>query len=124
MIPVEQNGWSATRDGVRVGTALNSGLGGTSYENVIRPCRALGYRDPVNVAVVRPKRHGSLANHAKLPSSRRHGHGAGAKGEAATEAGASSKHRCRLPKRNGRPDDGSHSGRGAAGSCHGEAGQA
>ena len=44
---------------------------------------------------MRPKRHGSLANHAKLHSSQRHGHGAGAKGEAATEAGAGGKHWCR-----------------------------
>ena len=50
-----------------------AGFGSTSHENVIKPCRALSCRDPVNFVVVRPKRHGSLANHAKLhlfPASR------------------------------------------------------
>ena len=101
-----------------------AGFGSTNYENVIKPCRALSCRDPVNLVVVRPERHGSLANHAKLPASQRHGHGAGAKGEAATEAGAGGKHWCSFPERAGRPGDGSNSGRdavGCAGSCHGEA---
>jgi len=102
-------------------------IGRTSRENVIKPCRALSRRDPVNCVTVRPKRHGSLANHAKLHASQRHGHGAGAKGEAATEAGAGGKHGCRFPERTGRPDHGSNSGRdavGCAGACHGEAGPA
>lgn len=110
--------------GVRTGTVFISGFGRTSRENVIKPCRALSCRDPVNFVIVRPKRHGSLANHAKLHSSQRHGHGAGAKGEAATEAGADDKHWCSSPERAGHPDDGSNSGRdavGCAGACHGEA---
>jgi hypothetical protein len=101
-----------------------AGFGSTNYENVIEPCRALSRRDPVNLVVVRPNRHGSLANHAKLPSAQRHGHGAGAKGEAATAAGAGGKHWCSFPERAGRPDDGSNSGRdavGCAGACHDEA---
>jgi hypothetical protein len=95
-----------------------------SRENVVKPCRALSCRDPVNCVVVRPEWHGSLANHSKLPSSQRHRHGAGAKGEAATEAGADGKHRCSPPERAGQPDDGSNGGRdavGRAGACHGEA---
>ena len=99
-----------------------AGLGSTNYENVIEPCRALSRRDPVNLVVVRPNRHGSLANRAELPSAQRHGHGAGAKGEAATAAGASGEHWYSSPERAGRPVDGSNGGRGAAGSCRGEAG--
>jgi hypothetical protein len=102
-------------------------IGRTSRENVIKPCRALSCRDPVNFVVVRTKRHGSLANHAKLHSSQRHGYGAGAKGEAATAAGTGGKHGCRFPERAGHPDHGSNSGRdavGCAGSCHDEACQA
>ena len=99
-------------------------FGRTSHGNAIRPCRALSCRDPVNFVIVRPKRHGSLANHAKLHSSQRHGHAAGAKGEAATAAAAGGKHRCRSPERAGHPDDGSNGGRdadGCAGACHGKA---
>jgi hypothetical protein len=98
-----------------------SGFGRTCNENVIKPCRALSCGDPVNCVIVRPERHGNLANHAKLPSSQRHGHGAGAKGEAATEAGAGGKHWCSFPERTSHADGGSDSGRNAAGSCHGEA---
>jgi hypothetical protein len=118
------NGRLDTWDGVRTGTVFISGFGSTSYGNAIKPCRALNCRDPVSFVVVRPKRYGSLANHAKLHPSQRHGHGAGAKGEAATEAGADGKHRCSPPERSGHPDGGSNDGRGAtgnAGACHGEA---
>jgi hypothetical protein len=101
-----------------------SGFGRTCNENVIKPCRALSCRYLVNFVIVRPKRHGSLANHAKLYSSQRHGHAAGAKGKAATEGAAGGKYWCSFPERAGHPDDGSNSGRdavGCAGSCHGEA---
>jgi len=104
-----------------------AGFGSTDYENVIEPCRALSRRDPVNLVVVRPNRHGSLANRAEFPSAQRHGHGAGAKGEAAAEAGADGKLRGSSSERTGRPDGGSNSGRdavGCAGSCHGKACQA
>ena len=99
-------------------------FGSTSYENTIKPCRASCCHDPVNLVVVRPERHGSLANHAKLHPSQRHGHGAGAKGEAVTEAGAGDKHQDSSPERASHPNDGSNSGRdavGCAGPCHGEA---
>jgi hypothetical protein len=104
-----------------------TGIGSTNYENVIEPCRALSRRDPVNLVVVRPNRHGSLANRAEFLPAQRHGHGAGAKGEAATAATADGKLRCSSSERAGRPDDGSNSGRdavGCAGSGHGEACQA
>jgi len=100
---------------------LISGFGSTSYENVINPCRALCCRGPVNFVFVRLKRQGSLASHAKLHPSQRHGHGAGAKGEAVTEAGAGDKHRDSSPERASHPNDGSNSGRDAARSRHGEA---
>ena len=105
----------------RPGTAFISGSGRSHRENVIEPCRALHCRDPFDGLVVRHERHGGRANHAKLHPSRRHGHGTGAKGEAGTEAGASGKHRYGSPERTGLPGDGSSSGRGAAGSCDGEA---
>jgi len=96
----------------------------TCNENVIKPCRALSSRYLVNFVIVRPKRHGSLANRAKLYSSQHHGRSAEANGEAATQGGAGGKYWYSSPERAGQPDDGSNSGRdavGCAGSCHGEA---
>jgi len=101
-----------------------SGFGRTSYENVIKPCRALSCRDPVNFVVVRPKRHGSLANHAKLHSSQRHGRSAEASGKAATAGGNATRVRSGGTPRG--PDLAIHSNGdwnagGCAGACHGEA---
>src|ERR1041384_5177622 len=103
--PTERNSRLDKWDGVRTGTAFISGFGSTSYENIIKACRPLNCCDPVDLVVVRPERHGSLANHAKLHSSQRHGHSAGAKDEAATEARTGGKHWCGSPKRTGCPDD-------------------
>src|SRR5262249_8977383 len=66
--------------------AFMSGFGRTCRENVIKPCRALSCRCPVNCIVMRPERHGNVAN----PASQRHDRSAEAGGEA-TEAAARSK---------------------------------
>jgi hypothetical protein len=79
------------------GTALISGLGRTSYENIIEPCRALNSRSPVDRVA---ERHGSLANRNHQPASQHHGRGAKAGGEAGgetTAAGATGKHGCSSP---------------------------
>ena len=71
-------------------TALISGLGRTSYENIIEPCCALSSRCPVDRVA---ERHGSLANRNHEPASQHHGRGAKAGGKAGgetTEAGATS----------------------------------
>ena len=59
-------------------------FGRTSYENVIKPCRALSCRYPVNCVAVWPHRRGNLANHTKLHASQRHDRSAEASGKAAT----------------------------------------
>ena len=77
-----------------------SGFGRTSRENVIKPCRALGCRDPVNFAIVRPERHGSLANRNYQPASQHHGRSAEAGRKArgkTTEGAAGGKHRRSSP---------------------------
>ena len=53
--------------GVRTGTAFMSGFGRTSHESVIKPCRALGCRYPVNRVAVRSRRHGHVANRQARP---------------------------------------------------------
>src|SRR4051794_13098894 len=88
----------------RPGTASMSGFGRTSYENIIKPGRALSCRYPVNCVVVRPKRYGSVANRNRLRhSSQHHGRRAEAGGKA-TEAGGKAtrvrsggKHGCTSP---------------------------
>ena len=70
-------------------TAFTSGFGRTSYEDVIKPRRALSCRHPVNCVAVRLHRRGNVANHTRLrhPASQRHGRGAEASGKATTAAG-------------------------------------
>ena len=46
----------------RPGTAPMSGFGRTSYENVVKPRRALRRHYPVNCIVVRPERRSNVAN--------------------------------------------------------------
>ena len=65
------------------GTGTGTGFGRTRRENVIKPCRALSHRYPVNCIVMRPERHGNVAN----PASQHHGRSAEAGGKA-TEAAA------------------------------------
>jgi hypothetical protein len=122
----DPNGWLDTWCGVRTGTAFMSGFGRTSDENVIKPCRALSCRYPVNCVAVRPKRTGSVANRSRLrhPASQHHRRSAEASGKAAT-AGGNAVTRVRSGD-TPRPDLAIHSNRdwnagGCAESCHGEA---
>ena len=72
-MPTERNGWLDIWYSVGTGT----GFGRTCRENVIKPCRALSHRHPVNCIVMRPERHGNVAN----PASQHHGRGAEAGGK-------------------------------------------
>jgi hypothetical protein len=96
--------------GVRTGTALMSGFGRTSYEDVIRPCRAFDCRSHINRIAVRPQRHRAVANHTKPHASRRHGRLTEASGKAASWAGADGKHWCGLSESASRPDHHSNGG--------------
>ena len=61
-MPARTNGWLDTWCGVRTGRAFYVRYGRTSYENVIKPCRALSCRYPVNCIAVQPHRHGNVTN--------------------------------------------------------------
>ena len=113
------------RDGIYVW------YGRTSYENVIKPCRALGDRHPVNRIAEQPERYGNVTNHNGLrhPASQHHGRSAETGGKAAT-AGGNAVTRVRSGGTPGGPDIARHSNgrlgrrrlRGCpAWSCHGEA---
>ena len=114
------------RDGIYVW------YGRTSYENVIKPCRALSYRYPVNRIAEQPERYGNVTNRNGLrhPASQHHGRSAEASGKAAT-AGGKAVTRVRSGGTPSGPDIASHSNGdwdaddwdavGCAGSYHGEA---
>jgi hypothetical protein len=97
-----------------------SGFGRTSDENGIKPCRALGCCYPVNCIVMRPERHGNVAN----PASQRHDRSAEAGGKAESSGGNAARVRSGgIPSG---PDIAIHSNGdwdavSCAGSCHGEA---
>ena len=96
--------------------------GGYDHEIVIRLCRALGCRYPVNRIAVRPRRPGSAAN--RQLASQHHGRRAEASGKAATAGGNAT--RVRSGGTPSGPDIAIHSNGdwdavGCAGSCHGEA---
>jgi hypothetical protein len=102
---------------------INVRYGRTSYENVIKPCRARSCCHPVNCAAVVPHRRGKVANHAKVHASKHHGRSAEANGEAATGGKVTRVRSGSTP----RPDSAIHSNgdRDAVGCCagsyHGEA---
>jgi hypothetical protein len=95
-------------------------FGRTCCENVVKPCRALSCRYPVNCIVMRPERHRSVAN----PASQRHDRSAEAGGKAESSGGNAT--RVRSGGTPSGPDIAIHSNGdwdavGCAGSCHGEA---
>ena len=100
-------------------------LGGHRHEIVVKPCRALSCRYPVNCIAVRPERYGSVANRNRLrhPASYRHGHSAEAGGKA-TEAGSNAakarsggKHSCISPDIATRPSPIGTANRSKTGGC-------
>ena len=107
------------RDGIYVR------YGRTSYENVIKPCRALSCRYPVNCVAVRPRAARQCHKpHRARTASQHHGRSAEASGKAATAGGNVT--RVRSGGTPSGPDIAIHSNGdwdavGCAGSCHGEA---
>ena len=79
------------------GRHLRPELGWTGHEIVVKLCRALSCRYPVNCIVVRPERYGNVAN----PASHRHDRRAEAEateaGGKATKARSGGKHSCISP---------------------------
>ena len=99
---------------------------GHGHEIVVKRCRALSCRYPVNCIVVRSERYGNVTNRNGLqhPASQRHGRSAEASGKAATAGGNAT--RVRSGGTPSGPDIAIHSNGdwdavGCAGSCHGEA---
>jgi hypothetical protein len=64
--------------------AFRPGFGRTGHEIVVKLCRALSCRYPVNCVVVRPERYGIVANRLRHSASQRHGR--------RTEAGGKASH--------------------------------
>ena len=81
------------RDGISV-----PDLGRTGHEIVVKLCRALSCRYPVNCIAVLPERYGNVANRNRLrhPASWHHGRSAEAGGKA-TKARSGDKHSCNSP---------------------------
>ena len=85
------------------------GFGRTCHEIVVKVCRALSCRTPVNCIVVRPERYGNVANRNRpcLPTSEHHGRcaEAGSKvGGKATKARSGGKHSSGGKHRRSSPD--------------------
>ena len=88
------------------------GFGRTCHEIVVKLCRALSCRYPVNCIVVRPERYGNVANRnwLRLPTSEHHGRSAetGSKvssvGGKATKARSGGKHSSGGKYRRSSPD--------------------
>jgi hypothetical protein len=111
------------RDGM---SALD--LGGHRHEIVVKLCRALSCRYPVNCIAVRSERDGSVANRNRLrhPASQHHGRRAeaggkateaAADGKATTEADAGDKHGCISPDIANRSNAICTANRSNAGAC-------
>jgi hypothetical protein len=89
------------------GRHIRPGLGAHGHEIVVKPCRALNCRYPVNCIAVRPERYRSVANRNRFryPAAKHHGRSAEAGGKAiqaaavgkATEAAAGGEHSCISP---------------------------
>jgi hypothetical protein len=71
------------------GWHFRPGFGRTCHEIVVKLCRALSCRYPVNCIVVRPERYGNVTNRNGLrhPASQRHGRRAEAGGKASSAGG-------------------------------------
>ena len=71
------------------------GFGRTSHEIVVKFCRALSCRIPINCIILRPERYGNVANSNRrcLPTSEHHGRCAEAGGKVSSVGGKATKAR-------------------------------